>query len=76
MMLYLVYSRPEPPPEESWDTQELCAAAMELLEDVKRSAWSGIGRDVRLQKLAEAERIVKRVRGLESGAVALPMFGD
>lgn len=69
--------RPVPPPiEESRDPEELAAETTELLEDYRRAAWTGISDKLRLEKLERAQGLLRRVHDLETGRIAMPVWGD
>ena len=74
--LRVVRSRALPEFEESCDVQELASEAAEALEAYRRAPWRQLSDRVRMAKLNRAIELLKRVEGLESGRIPMPIWGD
>lgn len=69
---------PRPPVqrEESFDVQELASEAADELEAYRRAPWRRFDEPTRMAKLRRAIHLLERVEGLETGRIAMRMWGD
>jgi hypothetical protein len=72
----LIQCRPMPAEEESFDVQELASQAAEALESYRRAPWRGLNERTRMAKLSRAIELLQRVEGLETGRIAMRIWGD
>ena len=62
--------------QESFDVQELASEAADALEAYQRAPWRQLSDRVRMEKLRRAIALLKRLEGLESGRIPMPIWGD
>ena len=62
--------------EESFDVYELAHEAAEALEAYQRAPWRQLSDCARMAKLTRAIALLRRIEDLETGQIAMPMWGD
>jgi hypothetical protein len=62
--------------EETFDVQELASEAAQALQAYQRAPWLQLNERVRIAKLRQAIKLLRRVEDLETGRIPMPIWGD
>jgi hypothetical protein len=64
------------PEQESFDVQELASEAAHALRAYQRAPWVQLNERVRIAKLRQAIKLLRRVEDLETRRIPMPIWGD